>query len=343
MDSLHFVRHDFSLRSFNTFGIEVTALAGMDVTSTADLFRLYHTPSLMKLPRLVVGGGSNLLLTKGRFDGLVLNMAIKGFHVEREDEHAVYVSAGAGEKWHDLVQWTLENGWGGLENLSWIPGTVGAAPVQNIGAYGVELQDCFFSLKAFDFRTGRIVRMNKTDCRFAYRHSVFKEEMRDRMAIVDVTLMLPKTWTANIAYGEVARELAIQGVTVPTARQISETIVKIRRRKLPDPAVLGNAGSFFKNPVVSSAQLAELKAHYPDMPAYRQPDGRYRVAAGWLIDRCGWKGRRLGRVGVCETQALVLVNHGGAQGADIVALAGAIQKDVFARFAIRLEPEPVFV
>ena len=337
-----FIRRDFSLRSFNTFGIDETASLYMEVKTVDDLMQVYRHASLMKMPRLIVGGGSNLVLT-GHFDGLVLRMATKGVHIEREDKEYVYVNASAGEKWHDLVSWTLKNGLGGLENLSWIPGTVGAAPVQNIGAYGAELKDCFFSLKAFDFEKGTLIELGKADCRFAYRNSVFKNALKNRVAILEVTLALPKNWKPNMAYVEVEREVKRRGITEPAPAEISSIIVEIRQRKLPDPAVLGNAGSFFKNPAITAERLSELKINYPGIPAYVQTDGRYRIAAGWLIDQCGWKGRRMGNAGVCETQALVLVNHGRASGADIVALAKAIEKEVFDRFAIRLEPEPVFV
>lgn len=337
-----FIKRDFSLRSLNTFGIDETASLYMEVKTVDDLMQVCRIPSLMQMPRLIVGGGSNILLT-GHFKGLALRMAMKGMCIEREDDDYVYVRAAAGEKWHDLVSWTLENGLGGLENLSWIPGTVGAAPVQNIGAYGAELKDTFFSLRAFDFEKGALVELNKGDCRFAYRDSVFKNALKNRAAIVEVTLALPKEWKPNMAYAEIEREIKRRGITEPAPAEISSIIVEIRQRKLPDPAVLGNAGSFFKNPTLTAEKLSELRIYHPEMPAYIQPDGCYRVAAGWLIDQCGWKGRRMGNAGVCETQALVLVNHGRASGTDIVALAMAIEKEVYDRFAIQLEPEPVFV
>lgn len=337
-----YIGRDVSLKPFNTFGMDVSALAYMDVNTVDDLVRVYGDADLMALPRLIIGGGSNLLLT-GHFKGLVMHMGIKGIHLEKEDDEYTYLRAAAGERWHDLVLWTLEKGFGGLENLSWIPGTVGAAPVQNIGAYGVEMQDCFLSLRAFDFESGNIVELNKADCQFAYRNSIFKNAMKDRMAIVDVTFALPKNWRPNKEYAEVEKELAERKIVNPSPAEIGRTIMQIRQRKLPDPTVLGNAGSFFKNPTVSAEKLFRLKSEYPDIPAYGQPDGGYRIAAGWLIDRCGWKGRRIGDAGVCEKQALVLVNYGNATGKEILALANAIKKDVFDRFSIRLEPEPVFV
>ncbi len=337
-----YIKRNVSLKLFNTFGMDVTALAYMEVKAVDDLVRVYGDARLMTLPRLVIGGGSNLLLT-GCFEGLVMHMGIKGICLEKEDAEYIYLRAAAGEKWHDLVLWTLEKGFGGLENLSWIPGTVGAAPVQNIGAYGVEVQDRFFSLRAFDFESGEIVELGRSDCRFGYRDSIFKNAMKNRLVIVDVTFALPKNWHPNKGYAEVEKELERVGIADPSPAEVGRTIMQIRQRKLPDPAVLGNAGSFFKNPTVPAEKLFRLKSEYPEIPAYSQPDGRYRIAAGWLIDRCGWKGRRIGDAGVCEKQALVLVNYGNATGKDILALAEAIEKDVFDRFSIRLEPEPVFV
>ncbi len=342
MKSTLVLKHDFSLLPFNTFGIDVTAAAFLEVHSADVLLQVYRNEKLMSLPRLVIGGGSNLLLTD-HFRGLVLHMAMKGMQVEGEDSDFVYVSAAAGEKWHDLVCWTLQNGFGGLENLSWIPGTVGAAPVQNIGAYGSELKDCFFSLKAFDFRDGKIVGLSRADCRFTYRNSIFKNGEKDRYVILEVCFALPKAWKPNVSYAEVEKELLRRNIANPRADDISQVIIDIRQRKLPDPSVTGNAGSFFNNPTVSREKWLELKRNYPDMPAYAQADGNYRLAAGWLIDQCGWKGKQFGNAGVCETQALVLINRGGASGREIVELSEAIKKDVFDRFAIRLVPEPVFV
>ena len=342
MKSTLSLQHDVSLRSFNTFGIDANALAFLEVRSVDDLFRVFENKELMSMPRLVIGGGSNLLLTD-HFRGLVLHMSMKGMSVDTEDDDVVYVRAAAGEKWHDLVNWTLEKGFGGLENLSWIPGTVGAAPVQNIGAYGSELKDCFYSLKAFDFNEGTIVEFGKPDCRFAYRHSIFKTDLKDRFVILEVVFALPKAWKPNITYAEVKKELAARKMTTLHASEISQVIIDIRKRKLPNPNVTGNAGSFFKNPTVGKEKLMELKKEYPDIPSYEQPDGHYRLAAGWLIDQCGWKGKQYGNAGVCETQALVLINRGNASGREIVALSEAIKKDVFSKFGVRLEPEPVFV
>jgi len=336
------LQYDFPLRNFNTFGIDAIAHAYLRVAS-ADMLRAVQADAgLARLPRLILGGGSNLLLT-GDFPGLVLHMASAGIEIVGEDRQAVYVRAAAGESWHGFVQWTLRHGLGGLENLSLIPGSVGAAPIQNIGAYGVELKDCFHRLTAFDFATGETVALDRADCVFGYRDSVFKRELLGRAVILNVSFALPKAWRPNLQYAEVAQELAVRGSGAPTPQSISDAVIAIRTRKLPDPAKIGNAGSFFKNPLVSAQQRDALLACYPRLANYAQPDGQYKLAAGWLIDQCGWKGKNLGAAGVYEKQALVLVNRGGARGADIMRLAAAIQADVEARFSVRLEPEPVFV
>jgi UDP-N-acetylmuramate dehydrogenase len=336
------VQCNFPLRSLNTFGIEAHAHAYLPVMSVDTLRAIRLDPKLAALPRLVLGGGSNVLFTDD-FRGLVLHMCSKGIEIVGADNDAVYVRAAAGEEWHQFVQWTLSQGSGGLENLSLIPGTVGAAPIQNIGAYGVEIKDCFHGLTAFDFESGETIALNKSGCEFGYRDSVFKHRLRDRVAILDVTFALPKRWVPNIRYADVAKELAAQGVDNPTAKDISQAVIAIRTRKLPDPVTIGNAGSFFKNPVVTRALQEKLLQRYPQMVSYPQADGSFKLAAGWLIDQCGWKGKSVGAAGVYENQALVLVNRGGARGSDIVQLAEVIRKDVEARFGVVLEPEPVFV
>ncbi|TFW28045.1 UDP-N-acetylmuramate dehydrogenase [Massilia arenosa] len=335
-------QQNFSLLPFNTFRIEARARHYVRVEQVDQLAAALADPALAALPRLVLGGGSNLLLTQD-FNGLVLHMALAGKAIVGEDAGHVLVRASAGENWHGFVQYTLEQGLGGLENLSLIPGTVGAAPIQNIGAYGAEIKDVFHSLTAFDPATGTLREMRAEECRFAYRDSVFKHAEGRGLIIVDVTFALPKAWTPNLRYAELAQAVAADGITAPTARQISDAVIAVRRRKLPDPAEIGNAGSFFKNPVVSGAQCARLLEQFPDLVHHAQADGTEKLAAGWLIDRCGWKGRNLGPAGVYPKQALVLVNNGGARGADIVALAKAIQADVQARYGVLLEPEPVFI
>ncbi len=336
------LRYDYPLRELNTFGIAANAKAYLPVRSVADLQAVREDSALMALPRLVLGGGSNLLLTRD-FEGLVLHMTGTGIQIDGEDEHFRYVTAQAGENWHAFVQWTLANGCPGLENLSLIPGTVGASPIQNIGAYGSELDDFVDSVTAFDFSVGETFTLAAAACRFAYRDSVFKHELKDSAVICSVRFRLPRHWQPNLRYAELAAEIAAQGIAQPTPRQVSDAVIAIRRRKLPDPAQIGNAGSFFKNPVVSAAKRNELLAQHPALVSYPQPDGSYKLAAGWLIDQCGWKGQSLGAAGVHDRQALVLVNRGGATGADMLKLSCQIIEDVRRRFDVVLEPEPVIV
>lgn len=295
--------------------------------------------------RFVLGRGSNLVLT-GDFDGLLLHMAIGGRELAAEDDDAWYVRAGAGENWNDFVDWTLTQGWPGLENLSLIPGTVGAAPIQNIGAYGLEVAERFHSLEARDMQSGEAVRFDRRACRFGYRDSVFKQEgwhLEGRFVITSVTFRLPKRWQAITRYADIPAELDARGIKAADARQIADAVVAIRQRKLPDPGSLPNAGSFFHNPVVDPASAERLAATFPGLPYYPQPDGRVKLAAGWLIEQAGWKGRDLGPVGMYEKQALVLVNRGGASGSDVVALAKAVAADVRQRFGVELTPEPIFL
>lgn len=302
-------------------------------------------PALASGPRFILGGGSNLVLS-GDVDRLVLHMAIPGKHLVGEDAEAVYVEAGAGENWHDFVQWTLAQGWPGLENLSLIPGTVGAAPIQNIGAYGLEVGERLQSVTAWDFERQAFVGFNRDDCRFGYRDSRFKQEgwhLSGRMAITSVLFRLPKAWQPNCRYADVAQELAARDIAEPTARDIADAVIAVRQRKLPDPAHMPNAGSFFHNPVVAATQADALKAAHPGLPCYPQPDGRVKLAAGWLIEQTGWKGRSLGPVGMYEKQALVLVNHGGATGHDVKRTMAAVQASVREKFGVALTPEPIFL
>jgi UDP-N-acetylmuramate dehydrogenase len=331
---------DFSLEALNTFRIPARARRYLAVTDVRQLAQALADPALAPLPRLVLGGGSNLLFTRD-FDGLVLHMALAGRDIVGEEGGCTLVRARAGENWHGFVQWTLAQGLGGLENLSLIPGTVGAAPIQNIGAYGAEIKDVFHSLTVFDMASGDTRTMTGAECRFGYRDSVFKHAEGAQLVVLDVTFALPGQWRPNLRYAELAQ--ALQGTADPTPQQVSEAIIAIRRRKLPDPAEIGNAGSFFKNPVVPGEQCARLLATFPNMVHHAQPDGTEKLAAGWLIDQCGWKGRSMGAAGVYPKQALVLVNNGGASGADVVALAKAIQADVAGRYGVQLEPEPVFI
>ncbi|OAJ57405.1 UDP-N-acetylmuramate dehydrogenase [Paraburkholderia ginsengiterrae] len=332
----------YPLKAHNTFGFDVRAQFACRIEHEAQLMAAVRDPRVAGLPRLVLGGGSNVVLT-GDFAGLVLLVALQGRRVVREDADAWYVEAAGGEPWHEFVEWTLSQGLPGLENLALIPGTVGAAPIQNIGAYGLEVSERFASLRAVELATGAVVELGAQACRFGYRDSFFKREGRERFVIASVTFRLPKVWQPRAGYADLARELAAHGDagTPPTAQAIFDAVVAVRRAKLPDPLELGNAGSFFKNPVVEAGQFAALKVKEPEIVSYPQPDGRVKLAAGWLIDRCGWKGRSMGAAAVHDRQALVLVNRGGATGAEVLALAKAIQRDVLERFGVELEAEPV--
>lgn len=334
---------DVQLQPFNTFGIAARARRYLRVTDPGQLAQVAADPALAALPRLVLGGGSNLLITSGEVERLVLHMGLMGKEIVGETDDAILVRARAGENWHGFVEWTIAQGLGGLENMALIPGTVGASPIQNIGAYGAEVKDRFHALTAFDFATGATRTMDAAACRFGYRDSVFKHAEGRELVVLDVTFALPRAWAPNLRYAELANALQEGGIDAPTPRQVADAVIAVRRRKLPDPAVIGNAGSFFKNPVVGPEHCARLLAAWPDLVHHVQPDGSEKLAAGWLIDRCGWKGRSLGRVGVYPKQALVLVNNGGAGGEEVLALARAIQHDVQERFGVLLEPEPVMI
>lgn len=328
-----------SLRPFNTFGIDATAHYFMEVDSISALQNALQLPEIQGLPLLVLGGGSNLLLTRN-FEGFALKISLKGIELLHEDEQCYYVRAGAGENWHGFVQHCIANGWAGVENLSLIPGTVGAAPMQNIGAYGVELKDVFYELQALAIAEGSLHTFLHSDCRFGYRESVFKHEAKGKYIITSVTFRLRKTPQINVSYGAIRQTLEAMGISSPTIADVSRAVIHIRQSKLPDPTQLGNAGSFFKNPEIPKAQYDELKTRYPDLPAYPtdHPD-RIKVAAGWLIEQCGWKGKRVGNTGAHKDQALVLVNYGGASGAEIWQLAQQIQASVAERFGVQLQPE----
>jgi UDP-N-acetylmuramate dehydrogenase len=336
------VSTDVPLATFNTFGIAAYARRYLRVTDADQLAAVAADPVLAALPRLVLGGGSNVLLTRD-VDALVLHMALAGKAIVGATADSILVRAQAGESWHGFVEWTLAQGLGGLENLALIPGTTGAAPIQNIGAYGAETKDCFHALTVFDFADGTTRTLDAAACRFGYRDSVFKHPEGAGLVVLDVTFALPRAWTPNLRYAELGGALQAAGIDRPTPRQVADAVIAVRRRKLPDPAQIGNAGSFFKNPVVSAEHCARLLAAWPDLVHHVQPDGSEKLAAGWLIDRCGWKGKSLGRAGVYPKQALVLVNNGGASGVEVLALARAIQHDVRTRFGVELEPEPVMV
>ena len=330
-----------ALDRLNTFGLPATAARYLRITSLAQLVEAARAGQL-RGPRLVLGGGSNLIFL-GDVDRLVLHVALRGREIVAVDDDATRVAAAGGEHWHDFVRWTLDQNLPGLENLSLIPGTVGAAPIQNIGAYGLEMAERFEHLEAVELDTGASRRFSAADCRFGYRDSVFKGEAAGRYLITRVVFRLPRRWQPVLGYADLQRHFGERGIAAPDARQISDAVIAIRRAKLPDPAECGNAGSFFKNPVLDAGAFARFREHWPDAPAFPQADGAGKIAAGWLIERCGWKGRNLGPVGAYEKQALVLVNRGGACGDDVRRTAEAIRGDVQARFGVMLEIEPVFV
>ncbi len=335
-----------NLRTLNTFGLPAVAHTLVAIHADADVRRVLDHPDLGRAPKLVLGGGSNLVLTRDP-TAVVLRVAVMGRRLVEETDAAWIVEFGAGETWHDAVAWTLAQGWPGLENLALIPGTVGAAPVQNIGAYGLELADRFHSLDAVDLVTGRSVTLDARACNFGYRDSVFKQAgfggLAGKSLITRVRLRLPRPWQPVRNYQDIERRMAETGNHAPDARTLFDWVCAIRRAKLPDPALIGNAGSFFKNPVVSAEQCRDIIGRDPHLVHYAMADGRFKLAAGWLIDACGWKGKSVGGAAVYERQALVLVNRGGATGAEVVTLARAIQECVYGRFGIRLEPEPVVV
>ncbi|HSV69694.1 MAG TPA: UDP-N-acetylmuramate dehydrogenase [Methylibium sp.] len=331
-----------SLRPYNSFGLPALADTLVRIRSDDDVRALLADPALAARPRFVLGGGSNIVLTHD-LQAVVLKVEIAGRRVVSRDEAAVVVEAGAGENWHEFVAWTLDQGLPGLENLALIPGSVGAAPVQNVGAYGVELQDRFDALDAIDLERGGTLTLRAADCRFGYRDSIFKHAPAGRWLITRVRLRLPQPPAAVLGYLDLERKIAETGITHPSPRQVFDWVCAIRRAKLPDPAVIGNAGSFFKNPVVTPEQCRDIIARDPAVVHYPMADGSFKLAAGWLIDACGWKGKSIGQAGVYEKQALVLVNRGHAIGGEIVTLAQAIQESVYGRFGIRLEPEPVVV
>ena len=342
------VENNVPLQALNTFHIVARAQQMVRIASLADAQAVLQDAHLAAQPKFVLGGGSNLVLT-GDVKPLVLKVEVMGCAVVQETPKAYIVEAGAGENWHDFVAWTLAQGLPGLENMALIPGTVGASPVQNIGAYGVELQDVFDSLDALDLRSGEVFTLDAARCAFGYRDSVFKHAsgmgLKDRALILKVRFALPKVWKPVLGYADIEKMRQQEGVQTPNAQQIFDWVCRIRRAKLPDPAVVGNAGSFFKNPTVSAEQCADIIARDPKVVHYRLDNGSYKLAAGWLIDACGWRGKSVGQAGVYEKQALVLVNRGqgsqGATGGEVMTLARAIQTSVYERFGLMLETEPV--
>lgn len=332
---------DYNLLNNNTFGISAECRRFVEFESVAELRDVLLGLTPADGPLLLLGGGSNLLL-KGRFEGVVLHSAIKGMEVT-DDGDTVLLRCGSGEVWDDVVAYAVENGFYGIENLSIIPGEVGASAVQNIGAYGVEAKDVIWKIEALEVETGCPVVFGNADCDYGYRQSKFKTEWKNKYVVTYVTYRLQKYFTPHLGYGNIMSELKRRGIDSPTAKDVREAIIDIRNQKLPDPKVQGNAGSFFMNPVVGRAKYEELASLYENMPHYDVDADNVKIPAGWLIEQCGWKGRRLGNAGVHDKQALVLVNHGGATGKDIIRLSDEIRKDVKERFGIDIFPEVNFV
>ncbi len=334
------LQEQVDLSSFNTFGIQCSARYFVSIQRLDQLKALLELDLLKKCSRLVLGGGSNLLFTKDFFDGLVIKNEIEGIEKVRETADHCWLKVGAGEAWHPFVLYCVENDLGGIENLSLIPGSVGAAPMQNIGAYGVEVKDVIESVDVFDFQTSNSKQLNNRDCAFGYRESYFKNEGKDRFFITHVTFKLSKrNHVMKTEYGAIKDYLTKMNINELSLRAVSDAVIAIRKSKLPDPVQIGNAGSFFKNPTITLQQYVQLKQQHTHMPMYTVDDKHVKVPAGWLIEQCGWKGKKIGHVGVHAQQALVIVNYGGAKGEEIVTLAQSIQRSVKQNYGIELQME----
>lgn len=332
------IQYNYPLKFHNTFGLDVQTQQFVRVESLEELKEIYLGTKYRNTKKMVLGGGSNVLFTRNWL-GLIAHMSIMGIQIEKESKEHVQVSAGAGESWHGLVMWAVERGFGGIENLSLIPGTVGAAPMQNIGAYGVEMKDVFHSLEALELKTGKTVRFYREDCQFGYRFSIFKGAQKGNYIITKVYLTLNKNPVTNTSYGAIEQTLGDMGIDHPGIKEVSDAVISIRQSKLPDPVEIGNAGSFFKNPIVEKAHYEALEALFPGIPHYAVSEDEEKIPAGWLIEKSGWKGHREGNIGVHDKQALVLVNHGSGNGMDIRKLAMKIMRSVNKEFQIELEPE----
>jgi len=335
------IQENISLKPFTTFGIDKKAKFFARVSTLAELKSALIAAKEKEFPVLILGGGSNILLTQD-VEGLVIKLEIKGIQVVKEDEDHLWVEVGAGEVWHELVMHCIAQNWAGLENLSLIPGTVGASPMQNIGAYGVEIKNVFSSLQAMDRDTLEIHSFDGEACQFGYRESIFKQALKNKYVITSVTFLLAKKPEFRLEYGAIQEVLQGKGVQHPSLREVSEAVIEIRQSKLPDPKEIGNAGSFFKNPSIPSNQFEELRVLHPNLPGYPSSEG-VKVAAGWLIEQAGWKGKRIGQVGVHAKQALVLVNYGDGSGEEIKKLSEQIQASVMAKFGIQLQTEVNFI
>ncbi len=331
------IQHNFSLKKHNTFGIEAKAKEFVAIHSVDELKEVLSENISKK--KFILGGGSNMLLTKD-IDALVIHIDIKGIQIVKETEDFVWVKANAGENWHEFVLWNIEHNFGGLENMSLIPGNVGTTPVQNIGAYGVEIKDNFISCDAVNIETQEIKTFHKEDCNFGYRESIFKHEAKDKFIITSVIYKLTKNnHKINTSYGDILKELEKNNITVPTIKDVSNAVIAIRQSKLPDPKELGNSGSFFKNPIISREHFEKVKALFPEVRHYDVSADEVKVPAGWLIERAGYKGIRIGNAGVHKNQALVLVNYGNASGQEILNLSREIQKTILDKYTIAIEAE----
>lgn len=331
------IQQNISLKPFNTFGIDTTAKYFAQFSTLIELEELLSEQKFMPSPLLILGGGSNILLTKD-FDGLVAKNEMYGITIVNETSSHYFVKAGAGENWHSFVLYCIQNGFAGIENLSLIPGNVGASPMQNIGAYGVEIKDVFYELNAYHIQEKKMVSFSANDCCFGYRESVFKNKYKGKFIITDVTFKLSKIPNYNTSYGAIQQELEKMKVTEISISAISQAVINIRKSKLPDPKAIGNAGSFFKNPTIEKIHFETLKEQFPNIVGYPSND-KVKVAAGWLIEQCGWKGYRKGDAGCHANQALVLVNYANAKGSDIYNLSTEIVESVKSKFAIELERE----
>ncbi|MCA0364183.1 MAG: UDP-N-acetylmuramate dehydrogenase [Bacteroidetes bacterium] len=336
------IKENISLKPYNTFGIDAKARFFISIDSVEKLKTILSLEQFKSAKKLFIGGGSNLLLLND-FDGLVIKIEISGIDKVTENENGVILKAGAGVIWHDFVMYCVDNRFYGVENLSLIPGTVGAAPMQNIGAYGVEIKDVFESLEALNTSTLEVETFNLEKCRFGYRESIFKHEAKDKYVILNVSFNLQKKGNLNLEYGAIKDTLSQMQISNPTLKEVCEAVISIRKSKLPDPAKIGNSGSFFKNPEIPITRFEKLKEKYPNAPSYPVNENLVKVPAGWLIEQAGWKGHREGNVGVHTKQALVLVNYGGGTGSEIKALAEKIQKSVFEKYGIEINPEVNFI
>lgn len=332
------IENNFPLAAYNTFGIKVSAKYFIKIKSVYAFAQLMSSKEYEENEKFILGGGSNILFTKD-LKALCIYNFIKGIEIIKEDENHALIKAGSGEQWHDVVMYCIQNNLGGIENLSLIPGYAGAAPIQNIGAYGAELKDVFESLEAIDLLSGELKIFKHDDCRFGYRDSIFKRELKGKMMITSVTLKLSKHPKLNTAYGAIEDELKAMKISSPDIKSISQAVINIRRSKLPNPAEMGNAGSFFKNPEVSNEEYIKLKNNFPEMVAHKTTSDKMKLSAGWLIEQCGWKGKREGNVGMHASQALVLVNYGGASGDELYQFALRVKQMVKYKFGVTIEPE----